>query len=98
MPFAAIWMGLEILIMSKVRQVSYDITYIYIWNLKNGTNEVIYKIDIVTDVENKIMVNGESGLGEGISLEIGIDLHTPPYVTNKDLLHFTAQGHLLNTL
>ena len=45
-----------------------------------------------------IMVNGESGVGEGISLEIGIDIQTLPYVSNEDLLHFTAQGNLLNTL
>ena len=35
MPFAAIWMGLEIIILSEVireRQISYDITYM--WNLK----------------------------------------------------------------
>ena len=35
MPFAAIWMDLEIIILSEVireRQISYDITYM--WNLK----------------------------------------------------------------
>ena len=33
-----------------------SIIIIYIWNLKQGTNELIYKIDGVTDVENKLMV------------------------------------------
>ena len=32
MPFAAIWMKLEIIILSEVRQISCDITYM--WNLK----------------------------------------------------------------
>ena len=27
----------------RQRQISYDIAYIYIWNLKNYTNELIYK-------------------------------------------------------
>ena len=37
MPFAAMWMDLEIIILSEEsqteRQISYDITYM--WNLKN---------------------------------------------------------------
>ena len=47
MPFAATWMDLEIIILSKSdreRQMSFDITYI--WNLKNDTNELIYKTEI----------------------------------------------------
>ena len=43
MPFAAIWMDLEIIILSE-RQKSYGITYI--WNLKYDTNELIYKSEI----------------------------------------------------
>ena len=47
MPFVATWMDLEIIILSEVsqteRQISYDITYM--WNLKNDTNELIYKIE-----------------------------------------------------
>ena len=45
MPFAATWLDLEFIILSKSereRQVSYDITYL--WNLKYDTNEPIYKI------------------------------------------------------
>ena len=48
MPIAATWMGLEIIVLSEVsqteRQMSYDITYM--WNLKNDTNELIYKTEI----------------------------------------------------
>ena len=49
MPLAAIWMDLETVILSEVsqtekRQISYDNTCMY--NLKNGTNEPIYKTEI----------------------------------------------------
>ena len=48
MPFATTWMDLEIVIPSEIsqieRQISYDITYM--WNLKNVTNEFIYKSEI----------------------------------------------------
>ena len=57
---------IEIIVLSEVsqRQISYDI--IYMWNLKkNDTNELIYKTEIDSDIENKVMVTkGESG-GEG---------------------------------
>ena len=43
MPFAATWIGLEIIIqMNIVRQDKY-ITYV--WNLKYDTNELIYKTE-----------------------------------------------------
>ena len=49
MPFASTWIDLEIIILSKISQtreiqISYDITYV--WNLKNDTNELIYKTEI----------------------------------------------------
>ena len=46
LPFAATWMDLEIIILSKVvreRQIPYDITSI--WNLKYDTNELIYETE-----------------------------------------------------
>ena len=47
MPFVATWMELEILILTEVRQtktqISYDITYL--WNLKYGTDDPIYKTE-----------------------------------------------------
>ena len=43
-PFAAIWMVPEIIILSKSeKQISYDITYM--WNLIYDTNELNYKIE-----------------------------------------------------
>ena len=49
MPFASTWIDLEIIILSKISQtreiqISYDITYV--WNLKNDTNELIYKTEM----------------------------------------------------
>ena len=45
MPFAATWVDLEIIILSKVRKrkIPYDITYL--WNLKHNTNELIYETE-----------------------------------------------------
>ena len=46
MSFAATWMQLEMITLSKSereRQIPYDITYM--WNLKYGTNEPIYKTE-----------------------------------------------------
>ena len=61
MPFAATWMQLEILTPSRPeseRQISYDITYM--WNLKLGTNELIYQTE--TGVEERFIVaKGEGG-------------------------------------
>ena len=57
-------MDLESIIPTEVsqRRTPYDITYM--WNLKNNTDESIYKAG--TDVENKFMVTkGKSGWGEG---------------------------------
>ena len=44
-PFVATWMDLKINILSEVRerQISYDITSM--WNLKNYTNELIYRTE-----------------------------------------------------
>ena len=39
------------------RQKDMTVKYVYIWNLKkNGTDVLIYKTEIVTDVENKLTV------------------------------------------
>ena len=52
MPFAATWMNLEIIILSKSdreRQISYGITYL--WNLKiMGTDELICRTEIESQI------------------------------------------------
>ena len=57
-PFTTTWMDLEILILSEVSQTEkdkyHDVTYT--WKLKYDTNELIYKIEIDSDTENKFTV------------------------------------------
>ena len=70
MPFAATWMDLEIIILSKPdrkRQISYDITCM--WNLKkeNDSNELPYKIEIDLETENKLTVTKVEREGGGIN-------------------------------
>ena len=60
-------MDLKIIILSEVsqrKQISYDITYM--WNLKNGTNELIYKTETYPHSEktNLWLPKGE-GEGKG---------------------------------
>ena len=72
MPFAATWMDLEIIILSEVkreRQIAYDITYM--WNLKQDTNEPIYKTDSWTQRTDLWLPVGRV-LGEGWSGKLGL--------------------------
>ena len=51
----------------RERQVLCDI--IYLWNLKHGTNELIYETEMDSDIENRLVVAkrkagwGRDGLG-----------------------------------
>ena len=57
MPFAATWVDLEIIILNEVSHTEKD-KYRMIsqmWNLKCDTNELIYKTEIDSDIENKLM-------------------------------------------
>ena len=58
MPFAATWMDLEIIMLSGVsRRKTTTIRYhLYVESKKNDTNELIYKTEILTDIESKLMV------------------------------------------
>ena len=74
LPLAATWMDLENIILSEVRsdrerQLSY-ITCM--WNLKNSTNELIYKSrNRLTDIKNKLMVS--KGKRGGVNYEYQIN-------------------------
>ena len=53
LPFTATWMDVKIIILSEVRQKDkYCMIITYMWNLKNDTNELIYKTQ--TLIENKL--------------------------------------------
>ena len=58
MSFAPTWMDLEMVILNEVkksRRISHDIPYM--WNLKiNDTNELTYKTERDSDLENRLMV------------------------------------------
>ena len=73
MPFAATWMDLGIIILSKSksereRQIPYDITYM--WNLKYDTNQHIYEIDSQT--ENRLVIARREVVGLGKNWVFGI--------------------------
>ena len=49
----------------RERQIPYEITYM--WNLKYDTNELIYKTNRFTDIENKLMVTKREKWWGGIN-------------------------------
>ena len=55
------------------RQLSYDITYM--WNLKQGTNELIYKTDSQT--ENRLVIAKKEVGGCGRDWEFGVSKCKP---------------------
>ena len=60
------WMDVETVIMSEIHQtdkdISHDITYI--WNSKNGTNEFIFKTEMESQMQKKVIVT-KMKMGEG---------------------------------
>ena len=91
MPFAASWMELEIIILSKSkreRQIPYDI--IYIWNQNHDTNELLWNRKRLTDIENRLVV--AKGAGGGMSWESGVSRCKPLFTEwiNKVLLYCTV--------
>ena len=82
MPFAATWMDLEIIILSKSdrERQSYDIAYMK--NLKEGYKSTyLQDRNRLADLENKLMVTkGERWGDGGINWEIEIDIYTLLYL------------------
>ena len=53
-------------------------------NLKrNGANELIFKIETLTDLENKLKVASREGQVEGIVRELGMDVYTVIFKMNN---------------
>ena len=61
MPFAATWMDLEIIIRSQTEKDKYHIISLICGILKNDTNELIYKTEIDSDIENKLVTKRDGG-------------------------------------
>ena len=82
MPFAGTWMDLEITIQSEAnqRQISYGI--VYMQNIKNDTNELIYKTEIDSQTQ-KTNLRLSKGKEEGIHQEFGINMHTLVYISKQ---------------
>ena len=71
MSFAAPWMGLEIIILSEVRQrqIPYDITYM--WNIKYGTREYICETETDSQTQRTdLQLSRERGSGGREELDI----------------------------
>ena len=75
MPFVATWMAPTE--PSKSDRVTYHNGIAYMWNLQNGTNELIYKTEI-ENVGNKPMVTrGEMAWRWGkLYWDVRIDIYT----------------------
>ena len=43
------------------------------WSLKYGTNEPIYRIEIDSDIENRLVVAKGEGRGSGMDWELGVN-------------------------
>ena len=74
MSFAATWMDVETVIQSERGQIEkYYIISITCGIQENGTDELICKAEIVTDVEKKLTAI-KWGRRRGLNWEIGIDI------------------------
>ena len=77
MPFAAAWMGLEVLILSsQAEKDKYHMIYVESW--KKGTNEIIYQTESYRCKKHDYQGVRRWG---GISWENGTDIYTQLYIT-----------------
>ena len=73
MPFAAIWMDLEIIILNEVNQTEKDkyvwyCLYVEAQKKKKDINELVSYTWRDSDIENKsVVTNGQNGMGGGIN-------------------------------
>ena len=99
MPFAATWMGLEINILSEVSQTEKDKYHMILLVCgilkKNGTNELIYKTRVESQMQKTNLWLPEGKEEEGISQETRINIYTLlciKQITNKNLLYSTGSS------
>ena len=94
MPFAATWMELETLILSKVSQKEKDKYHMisHIWNLIYGTNERFHRKEHHVLGEQTYGCQGEGG-GSGMDWELGVNrcrLLPLEWISNEILLCSTG--------
>ena len=92
MSFAATWMNLEIITLSKVSQTKTNTVYItYMWNLKNVMQINLQNRDRATDTEDKlrVAVGWDMGIDRGLRIDINILLCIKK-IASKDLLYSTG--------
>ena len=83
MPFAATCMQLETIMLSEVSQkekIPYDVTYM--WNLKQGTDEPIYKTETDSQTWNSDLQSEGGGGGEGWTGALGL-VNANNYIQNQ---------------
>ena len=73
MPFSAIWMQPEIIILSEISQKENDNDIPYMWNFKYDTNEPIYETETESQTKRTdLWLPRERGPGEGWSGRLGL--------------------------
>ena len=68
MPFAATWMDLEIVLLSEVSQKNPNIIWYHLYgeSKNNNINQLIYKTNRLTDIQNELMVTKGDSSGRGV--------------------------------
>ena len=97
MPSAAIWMQLEIIILSKSereRQIPYDITYMQ--NLKYDTNELISETYADSDLENRLVAAQEKEFRGRMEWETGVSSYRLLYTEwmNKKIILYSTENNI----
>ena len=79
MSFAATWIDRDY--PPKWSQTEKDIYMTsHMQNLKNDANEIIYKTEMDSDIENKLTVIKKEKGERGINWELGINMYTLLYI------------------
>ena len=68
MPLAATWMDLEIIILSEISQRQIYISYM--WDLKNNTDNLIYKAEIDSQAQKKKLKTAKEGSRQWVERQI----------------------------
>ena len=79
----------------KLEKDKFHITSLIGRIFKNDTNELNYKMEADSDLENELMVSRQEEWEGGIDWEFGMDMYTLLYlkcIINQDLMHSTGNS------